>query len=63
MNVKKNFLTKNEQKVLYGITKYPQINDSELSDIINVKLSTLTSIKKRLYNQGYFRILTSTTPK
>ena len=56
--MKKNFLTKKEQKVLYGITKYPQINDSELSDILKVKLSTLTSIKKRLYNQGYYRILT-----
>ena len=56
--MKKNILTKKEQKVLYGITKYPQINDSELSDIINVKLSTLTTIKKRLYNQGYYRMLT-----
>jgi DNA-binding MarR family transcriptional regulator len=55
--VKKDILTKKEQKVLYGITKYPNINDSELSDIINIKLSTLTSIKKRLYAQGYYRTL------
>jgi len=52
--VKKNLLTKNEQKVLYGLTKYPELNDSQLSSIINVKLSTLTSIKKRLYNEGFY---------
>jgi DNA-binding MarR family transcriptional regulator len=50
-------LTKNEKKVLYGITKYPAVNDSELSDILNVKLSTLTSIKRRLATQGYYRSL------
>jgi DNA-binding MarR family transcriptional regulator len=50
-------LTKNEKKVLYGITKYPTVNDSELSDILDVKLSTLTSIKRRLATQGYYRSL------
>ncbi len=55
--MKKNLLTKNEQKVLYGITKYPELNDSQLSAIIDVKLSTLTSIKKRLYNEGFYRNL------
>jgi DNA-binding Lrp family transcriptional regulator len=53
--VKNNILTKNEQKVLYGITKYPELNDSQLSNIIDVKLSTLTSIKKRLYDQGFYK--------
>jgi DNA-binding MarR family transcriptional regulator len=48
-------LTKNEKKVLHGITKYPSVNDSELSDILSVKLSTLTSIKRRLATQGYYR--------
>ncbi len=36
---------------------HPEKNDSELSSEINVKLSTLTSIKKRLYDQGFFRKL------
>lgn len=53
--MKKNILTKKEQKVLYGITKYPELNDTQLSDIIDVKLSTLTSIKKRLYDEGFYR--------
>ncbi len=56
--MKKNLLTKNEQKVLYGITKYPEVNDSKLSFMIDVKLSTLTSIKKRLFNDGFYRNLT-----
>jgi len=50
-------LTKNEKKVLHGITKYPSVNDSVLSDILNVKLSTLTSIKRRLAAKGYYRSL------
>ncbi|MBN2599690.1 MAG: hypothetical protein JXA75_04035, partial [Candidatus Thermoplasmatota archaeon] len=54
-HVDQPILTKNEKKVLYGITRYPYLNDSELSDIIDVKLSTLTSIKRRLAAQGYYR--------
>lgn len=50
-------LTKNEKKVLCGITRYPALNDSELSSVIDVKLSTLTSIKRRLSNEGYYRSL------
>jgi len=55
--VNQPILTKNEKKVLYGITKYPHVNDSELSDILDVKHSTLTSIKRRLAAQGYYRSL------
>ncbi len=56
--MKRILLTKNEKRVLYGLVRYPELNDSELSDIINVKLSTLTSIKRRLYDQGFLRKLT-----
>ncbi|MBN1280269.1 MAG: hypothetical protein JXA00_01325 [Candidatus Thermoplasmatota archaeon] len=50
-------LTKNEKKVLYGMTAYPAVTDSELSERLSVKLSTLTSIKRRLATQGYYRVL------
>jgi DNA-binding MarR family transcriptional regulator len=50
-------LTKNEKKVLHGLTRYPTVNDSELADLLDVKLSTLTSIKRRLATQGYYRNL------
>ena len=55
--VNNEVLTKNEKKVLYGITRYSTVTDSELSDIIDVKLSTLTSIKRRLEDNGYYRTL------
>ena len=55
--VNQPLLTKNEKKVLYGITRYPALNDSDLSAVMNVKLSTLTSIKRRLAHEGYFRSL------
>jgi DNA-binding MarR family transcriptional regulator len=55
--VKKTLLTKNEEKVLCGLIMHPEKNDSQLSSELNVKLSTLTSIKKRLHDQGFFRKL------
>jgi len=48
-------LTDNEQRVLYGILRCPQLNDSELSGKIKVKLSTLTTVKKKLYNHKVFK--------
>jgi len=56
--VKQAQLTKKEKKVLYGLIRYPDLNDSNLSEKINVKLSTLTSIKRRLSEQKYFHKLT-----
>jgi len=53
--VNQPILNKNEKKVLHGICKYPTITDSELSTILQMKLSTLTSIKRRLTTQGYYR--------
>lgn len=57
LTVNQPALTKNEKKVLYGITRYPALNDSELSEQLDVKLSTLTSIKRRLATEGYYRSL------
>ena len=48
-------LTKNEKKVLHGLVKYPELKEGELASLMNVKLSTLTSIKRRLQQQGLFR--------
>jgi len=56
-HVNNTTLTNNEKKVLYGITRYPSISDSELAGIIDVKLSTLTSIKRRLTDHDYYRTL------
>ena len=56
--MKKSLLTKKEGEVLHGLVLYPELNDSELSSIIDVKLSTLTSIKRRLADRGFFSRLT-----
>lgn len=48
-------LTDNEKNVLYGLVRFPEKNDKQLADILNMKDSTLTSIKKRLLQQHYFR--------
>jgi len=56
--VKRTILTKNEEKALYGLVRYPEMRDSELASKLDVKLSTLTSIKRRLSDQGFFRSLT-----
>ncbi|RLF39879.1 MAG: hypothetical protein DRN12_06360, partial [Thermoplasmata archaeon] len=47
-------LNEKEKKVLYGLTRYPELKESELSSLINVRLSTLTSIKRRLQQQNLF---------
>jgi len=52
--VKQLNLTPNEQKVLFGLVSHPELNDSELASKYQVKLSTLTSIKRRLYEQNMF---------
>ncbi len=56
--MKRTLLTKNEEKVLYGLVRYPEMKDSELASKLDVKLSTLTSIKRRLSDQKFFRSLT-----
>lgn len=50
-------LTFKEQRVLYGLIRYPYLNDSELSKEISIKLSTLTSIKRRLYDRNMIQQL------
>lgn len=53
--MKRSILTKNEEKVLCGLVKFPEMNHSELSKKIKVKLSTLAAIKNRLISEGFLR--------
>ena len=50
-------LTRNEASVLYGLTSYPTYTDSALADVLGLKLSTFTSIKRRLATHQLFRTL------
>jgi len=47
-------LNKNEKLVLYGLVKYPLLNDRELADKIKLKMTTVTAIKNRLKKNNYY---------
>lgn len=50
-----NSLSKNEKLILYGLVKYPLQSDNEICNIFDLKKSTFSTIKKRLFLKGYFR--------
>jgi len=50
-------LSKKERLVLFGLVKYPTTTDKKLAETINLKHSTVTSIRHRLKNKNYFRKL------
>jgi DNA-binding MarR family transcriptional regulator len=50
-----NNLSYNEKLILFGIIKYPLKSDNEICNIFNLKKSTFSTIKKRLFQKGYFR--------
>jgi DNA-binding MarR family transcriptional regulator len=54
-------LSGNEMRTLLGLVKYPTLNDRQLSERIGIKMSTVTAIKNRLKDQGYF--MTVRVPK
>ena len=50
-------LTNKEKLMLCGLVKYPQLTDKELSEKLDLKHSTVTSIRHRLRDSEYFRTL------
>ena len=54
----KNELTKKEKLMLYGLVKYPKLTDKQLSEKLELKHSTVTSIRNRLRENEYYRTLT-----
>lgn len=55
--VDKKRLSLNERLTLYGMARYPSLNDRELARTLGLKISTVTSIKNRLKRAGIFRVL------
>ena len=51
----RNRLTENEKMVLYGLVRYPHLKDREMADKMGLKHPTVTSIRRRLREHGYFR--------
>ncbi|MCD4740754.1 PAS domain S-box protein [archaeon] len=50
-------LSKNEKLVLYGLVRYPNLNDQQLSKKIGVKRSTLTAVKNKLHHTGFYHTI------
>lgn len=50
--------TDKEKLTLYGLIRYPNLTDKKLSQKLDLKHSTVTSIRHRLKKKGYFRNLT-----
>jgi len=48
-------LTKKEKLLLYGLSKYPKFTDKKLSEKLNLKHSTVTSIRHRLKVNEFYR--------
>jgi DNA-binding MarR family transcriptional regulator len=59
--MKKVELTNKEKLMLYGLVKYPELPDKQLSEKLSLKHSTVTSIRHRLKEGEYLRKLI--TPK
>lgn len=45
-------LSKNEKTILWGLVRYPMLNDRQLSDRIGVRMSTLNAIKNKMKRNG-----------
>jgi DNA-binding MarR family transcriptional regulator len=50
-------LTSKERTTLYGLVRYPDLNDRALSEVLDEKMSTVTSIRRRLHERGYFTVV------
>ncbi len=51
----KKKLTKKELDALWGLINYPTLNDKYLAKKTNLKLSTVTAIRRRFREKGYFQ--------
>jgi DNA-binding MarR family transcriptional regulator len=47
-------LTPKERNTLYGLVRFPDLNDRALAEVLDEKMSTVTSIRRRLHDRGYF---------
>ncbi len=47
-------LTKKEKLVFYNLVKFPDLNDNELAERIEIKRSTVTAIRNRLKKDGFY---------
>jgi predicted transcriptional regulator len=53
----KTRLTNKQKIALWGLIKYPALNDRETSDKIKMKLSTLTTIRYKMLEEGLYKMV------
>ncbi|MFQ5884226.1 MAG: hypothetical protein ACE5IO_03910 [Thermoplasmata archaeon] len=46
-------MLESEKRVLYGLVKYPNATDRELGSHLSMKTSTVTAVRRKLYEQDY----------
>lgn len=54
LSMYKKKLTKKEQDTLWGLINFPTLNDKGLAKKTRLKLSTITAIRRRLWEKGYY---------
>jgi len=54
LSMYKKKLTKKEQDTLWALINYPTLNDNGLAKKVRLKLSTVTAIRRRLWEKGYY---------
>jgi len=47
-------LSRNEQLVLYNLVRHPTLSDRDVYDMIHMRQSTYSTIKKKLRDEGYY---------
>ena len=50
-------LTEKEKLVFYGLVRWPDLNDSEISEKIDVKRPTIASIRKRFEREQLYEVV------
>jgi DNA-binding Lrp family transcriptional regulator len=50
-------LSKNEKQVLWGLVAFPDLNDMELAEKLEMHYSTFCTIRKRLQDGSYYRTI------
>lgn len=53
--MQREYLTEKEHRTLRGLITYPSLNDRKLASKLKLKLSTVTAIRRRLDEKGYYQ--------
>ncbi len=55
--IKRKHMSKKENLILYGLTRYPGLSDKEISEKIHIPRTTLTGVKNKLKKRGVYNCI------